>query len=434
VSERRKYRVLVVASPFPISGGGLRALRSLREYVKYYDTSLVIPWSSWDDKDTLRDSIVYLRGLRNLGVKLIGFSKLPNILYKVRRVLSPRIFSQLIPLTLPGMVKCEVLPRDYDAIVVLHECLDAVCTGRMLAEYFNVPSMVLLQLPPFYGSKERFLNILKALLLWREFRSNSKVEEVILKVEALAREVTIEYMSKYRIGGMLRKYNLIISISKAIPIEMGSEWVERIVPLDPGVSLDDEDLLSIKSVKMKIKDKEDYLVFGGRPEAGKGLIEALLVFKQITKYKSNLKLFITGKISKELLMRMKMICKKLGIGDKVVFTGFISRRDRFEIVAKAKLMLYPSHIDAFPYAVLESLHLGTPVIAYRIPALEIYYGGTSGVELVDEWNLESFTVKAIDILEKGVEVIEPPKIKSWDEIMDEEVGIVQKLITTGKST
>ena len=35
--------MLVVASPSPISGG-LRALRSLREYVKYYDTSLVIPW------------------------------------------------------------------------------------------------------------------------------------------------------------------------------------------------------------------------------------------------------------------------------------------------------------------------------------------------------------------------------------------------------
>jgi glycosyltransferase involved in cell wall biosynthesis len=97
-------------------------------------------------------------------------------------------------------------------------------------------------------------------------------------------------------------------------------------------------------------------------------------------------------------------------------------------------MLYPSHVDAFPYAVLESLHLGTPVIAYRIPALEIYYGGTPGVELVDEWDLESFTVKAIDILEKGVGVIEPPKIKSWDEIMNEEVRIVQKLVITGKST
>jgi len=47
-------------------------------------------------------------------------------------------------------------------------------------------------------------------------------------------------------------------------------------------------------------------------------------------------------------------------------------------------MLYPSHFDAFPYAVCESLHVGTPVVAYKIPALEIYYGKTEGVRLVDE--------------------------------------------------
>jgi hypothetical protein len=62
--------------------------------------------------------------------------------------------------------------------------------------------------------------------------------------------------------------------------------------------------------------------------------------------------------------------------------------------------------------------------------LEIYYGGIPGIELVDEWNLESFTVKAIDILEKGVEIVESPRIRSWDEIMDEEIRIIRKLVTS----
>jgi hypothetical protein len=58
--------------------------------------------------------------------------------------------------------------------------------------------MVLLQLPPFYGSKERFLNIIKALLLWRELRSKSPIEEVLLKAEILTQEFPIEYMNKRR--------------------------------------------------------------------------------------------------------------------------------------------------------------------------------------------------------------------------------------------
>jgi glycosyltransferase involved in cell wall biosynthesis len=121
----------------------------------------------------------------------------------------------------------------------------------------------------------------------------------------------------------------------------------------------------------------------------------------------------TGRISPGIYARVKRVLRRLGIEDKVVFTGFVSREKRFEIVAKAKLMLYPSHVDAFSYVVLESLHLETPVVGYRIPALEIYYGKSPGVELVEKGDIEALTVKTIDVLEKGIEAVEPPKIKSW---------------------
>jgi glycosyltransferase involved in cell wall biosynthesis len=74
-------------------------------------------------------------------------------------------------------------------------------------------------------------------------------------------------------------------------------------------------------------------------------------------------------------------------------------------------MLYPSHEDTFSYAVLESLHLETPIVGYKIPALEIYYAGSPGVELAEERDLEALTIKAMDILEKKVDSVEPPKIK-----------------------
>lgn len=50
------------------------------------------------------------------------------------------------------------------------------------------------------------------------------------------------------------------------------------------------------------------------------------------------------------------------------------------------------------------------------------------MELVQEWDLEALTVKAIDILERGFDAVEPPKIKSWEEIMSEEVSLVNKLV------
>jgi len=54
--------------------------------------------------------------------------------------------------------------------------------------------------------------------------------------------------------------------------------------------------------------------------------------------------------------------------------------------------------------------------------------GYPGVVLVKEWDLEALAVNAMEILERGVDLVEPPRIKSWEEIMAEEVRLIYKLI------
>jgi glycosyltransferase involved in cell wall biosynthesis len=426
----KNSRILVISSPSPVTGGGgLRALRSLLEYVKYFDAYLFVPWGLWSNKQLLRKSLNYLRELRNAGIRFGGFSSTPSALQSVSRVLKSRIAEMLFSLLVPKIVHIDVGMLKYDAIVVLHEPWDTVYSGYVLTEVLDVPAMVLLHDPPFYGSTKRFENILKALALWRKVRSDNAIKNLAFEIELYTRMKSMAFLQKLRYEKVLRRYKLVLGVTKATATEMGGEWVDRMYCFDPGVSLDDEDLEVIKSVRARVREKQDYIVFGGRPIAEKGLAEALIAFKFISKHFSNLKLVFTGRISPESYAHVKKALKRLGIEDKVVFTGFVSRERRFEIVARAKLIIYPSHVDAFSYAVLESLHLGTPVVAYRIPALEIYYGKSPGVELVEEGDIKALTVKAIDVLEKGVETVEPPKIKSWREIMNEEIEIIRKLIS-----
>jgi len=426
-SNREKPSILVVASPTPLSGGGLRAHRSLKEYTKHFITHLFIPWGLWDNKKALQESVKYLMELRRLGVRFAGFSQLPKAIHKSREALGTRILEALAPLMTPSIARLEVGVADYQAVVVLHEVWDAVYSGIVLAKHFNAPSAVLLQLPPFYRSRKRLLNILKAVLLWRELIGDAPSEKEILKIEAVIRSSAEERLSRLRYEGVLRRYKLVIGVSKAIAVEMGGEWLDKVTCLDPGVSLNEEDLEIMESVGRRIREKENYMVFGGRPSVDKGLVEALISLKTIARLYPNTKLVFTGRIAPTAKMRIAKACKKVGVEHKVVFTGFVPREKRFEIVAKARLMLYPSHVDAFPYAVLEALHLGTPVVGYRIPALEIYYSKCPGVELVEEGDVEALTVKAVEILEKGVEAVEPPKIKSWREIMNEEIEMIRKI-------
>jgi glycosyltransferase involved in cell wall biosynthesis len=428
MEEREKLNLLVVAHPSHLTGGGIRALRSLREYSKHFNTFLFIPWGSWGNKKTLQKSLDHLNELKRSGIKIVGFSSLPSMILKSQEVFKTRMFIELFPYIFPGSQRIEVAEGKYDAVMVLNEPWDSVYSGKILAESFNIPSAVLLQLPPFYGSRDRFSNIMKSRLMWRELISNKTVEKILYEGEALFKSSLEERLAKIRYKKALRKYDIVLGVSKSIAVEMGGEWLEKVRYLNPGVSLDKEDIDTIEKVRKKIRKKEDYIVLGGRVDVGKGLVDALIALKLISRRFPGIKLIVTGNVDKMALFNIKKICKKLNIEDKVIFTGFVPREKRFEIVAGARLMIYPSHVDSFPYAVLESLNLGTPVVAYRIPAIEINYGNVPGVEMVEEMDVEALSIKAINMLEKGTEAVEAPKMKSWDEIMSEELNIVRELL------
>ena len=157
--------------------------------------------------------------------------------------------------------------------------------------------------------------------------------------------------------------------------------------------------------------------------ADKGLVEALIVFKHIAEHNLSLKLVVTrGDIGCKLRHRKRGFLKRLKIEDRALLLGFLPRDRRLRLIAEDKLMLYPSHIDAFPYAVLEPFALETPIVAYNIPALRLYYNGVDGVELVEEGNIAEPMVRAVEMLKRR-DSVEPqlPRLPTWDEIMEKEL-------------
>ncbi|MEM3872266.1 MAG: glycosyltransferase family 4 protein [Nitrososphaeria archaeon] len=223
---------------------------------------------------------------------------------------------------------------------------------------------------------------------------------------------------------------MIIAVSKSISIEMGVDWLDKIVSLDPGIALSKEDSDLINKISNRAVEKDNIIVFGGRPSAEKGIIEALIAWKYILKsIGQNYKLIITGNIQPKIMVKLKTLSKSLGIGDNVLFTGFIPKDERLYIVAKARMMIYPSHSDAYPYAVLEAINLSTPVVAYDIPALKVNFGHLSGVNLVKESDVDALVQKSIEIIKGRNIFVEKYRFnKDWDKIMDEETNLIRNLL------
>ena len=414
--------ILIVAAPFPSLGGGCyRALLSIKEYKKRgLNLLLILPWGCMHALD-LNEKVI---SLKNEGISFIGFSILPQIF--PRKLPGGRFLTGILALSYPKIAKIvinENLAAKSKCIISLHESFDALTTTLFVSEKFSLKKAILLQLPPFYVSTSRIKNIDKALDIWNKVMGTeySLASKLLKLSKKKAWKVTED---------MLKHFDLVWAVSKSIPIEMGEYWRNKVRVIDPGVFLSPEDIQLINAVAKKIKEKKDIVVFNARPVPEKGVVEALIAWKKIIKNTNQkLKLIITGNIRPYALNKLKVFTKKLGIIDKVVFTGFIPREKHLEIVAKARMMLYPSHVDSFSYAVLEALYLNTPVVAYDIPALKTYYGGLNGVTLVKESDIEALVQKSIEVInQKTFFSTEKPKFKNWNEIMNEEINLIKKLL------
>jgi glycosyltransferase involved in cell wall biosynthesis len=103
--------------------------------------------------------------------------------------------------------------------------------------------------------------------------------------------------------------------------------------------------------------------------------------------------------------------------------------DYWSLRRKARLAIYPSHVDSFSYTVLESLLLGVPVVAYNIPALRLNYSGVEGLYLVEEGDIEALATKVLEVLERRRVEVGIPPVRTNYEVALEEKALIEKALS-----
>jgi len=145
--------------------------------------------------------------------------------------------------------------------------------------------------------------------------------------------------------------------------------------------------------------KGDYVAAASRLFALKGVLELPRIHRRI-RDETGLRLVVTGRFSDESTRRaFGRVTEREGLklGKDIVLAGFLPKEKYYETLARARALAYPSHSDSFSLVILESLAVGTPVVAYDIPGPRSVYGGLPAVRCVGEFDWRAMAEEAASL-------------------------------------
>lgn len=156
--------------------------------------------------------------------------------------------------------------------------------------------------------------------------------------------------------------------------------------------------ISLLRQKYNVREREIVLTNIGYFNEQKAQVDLLQAFQLIVSKRSDVQLFIVGwgRLEKEL----KKTTKNLGLEDRVIFTGKLSRTEVFEILAVTNLFVLSSHWEGFGRVLAEAMALGKPVVSTDTDgSREVVVNGKTGI-LVPIKNPQILAEAILDLLGK----------------------------------
>ncbi len=173
-------------------------------------------------------------------------------------------------------------------------------------------------------------------------------------------------------------------------------WLYRNTPFMTGSRSAQEDLIKIGIPQKNItivphgvvldipkplpqKEKTRTIIFLGALARDKGIEDALKTFSLLNK-SGDFNFWVVGKANQEYFATLKKMAKDLNIDKRTKFFGFVTQQTKFNLLARAHILVNPSIREGWGLVNIEANAVGTPVVAYDSPGLtDSVKSGVSGV-------------------------------------------------------
>lgn len=189
-----------------------------------------------------------------------------------------------------------------------------------------------------------------------------------------------------------------------------------------------------KRLKKYEKEKYPTLIFVGRLSKSKGVEDALIALKKISKVIPRVTLWVVGRGDEKYTNYLSKLVQKLKVQNKVTFFGFVSEEKKFELMERAYIVLVPSIKEGWGLTVPEAAFVSTPSIVYNSPGLRDVLKDSSYKVVIKSKTPQDLAKKALELLrnKEFFDKLENQKLNmkeySWDNTARAAIKVLEKYI------
>ncbi len=125
----------------------------------------------------------------------------------------------------------------------------------------------------------------------------------------------------------------------------------------------------LASKKIPRKETKRTLIYLGALAKDKGIEDALRTFSILTKISDNWQFWVVGKSDPRYLRELKTLSERLQLQGKIKFWGYVNESKKFELLARAHILINPSIREGWGLVVIEAARMRTPTIAFNAAGL-----------------------------------------------------------------
>lgn len=159
------------------------------------------------------------------------------------------------------------------------------------------------------------------------------------------------------------------------------------------------DIVKVPQVDARNIKKEYDIAFFASVDYDKGIEDLINSVSALHQRGNDYKTIVIGKCIPSYEEHLKNMARDLGIADLIHFSGFINKHeDAYTLAASARVMVLPTHADACPSTVRESMFMHLPVVTNSVGTIPELNQYKECVLLTENKNVEQLTENILKVL------------------------------------